>query len=83
LGWGASRRTAVYVPYSACATAWSGERGAFIVEGFIKKVAGSSAACISRLVGGILLTDKTIYRRVRSFKTAFCVLSEIKHLPCL
>ena len=34
--WGARRRTAVSVPFAVYTMAWSGERGAFIVEGFIK-----------------------------------------------
>ena len=36
-GWGARRRTAVYVPYSAYTMAWLGEHRAFIVEEIIKK----------------------------------------------
>jgi hypothetical protein len=35
-GWGARRRTAVYVPFSVYTMAWSGEHRAFIVEEFIK-----------------------------------------------
>jgi hypothetical protein len=35
-GWGARRRTAVYVPFSVYTVAWSGEHRAFIVEEFIK-----------------------------------------------
>ena len=38
--WGARRRTAVYVPFSVYTMAWSGEQRAFIVEEFIKKMAG-------------------------------------------
>ena len=34
--WGASRRTAVYVPFSVYTMAWLGELRAFIVEEFIK-----------------------------------------------
>ena len=36
-GWGARRRTAVYVPFSVYTMVWSGEHRAFIVEEFIKK----------------------------------------------
>jgi len=39
-GWGARRRTAVYVPFSVYTMAWLGEYRAFIVEEFIKKMAG-------------------------------------------
>jgi len=39
-GWGARRRTAVYVPFSVYTMAWLGEHRAFIVEEFIKKMAG-------------------------------------------
>jgi len=35
-GWGARRRTAVYVPFSLYTMAWSGEHRAFIVEELIK-----------------------------------------------
>ena len=38
--WGARRRTAVYVPFSVYTMAWLGEHRAFIVEEFIKKMAG-------------------------------------------
>ena len=34
--WGARRRTAVYVPFELYTMAWSGEHGAFTVEGFTK-----------------------------------------------
>jgi len=35
-GWGARRRTAVYVPFSVYTMVWLGEQRAFIVEEFIK-----------------------------------------------
>ena len=35
-GWGARRRTAVYVPFSMYTMVWLGEHRAFIVEEFIK-----------------------------------------------
>jgi len=38
--WGARRRTAVYVPFSVYTMVWLGEHRAFIVEEFIKKMAG-------------------------------------------
>ena len=38
--WGARRRTAVYVPFSVYTMLWLGEHRAFIVEEFIKKMAG-------------------------------------------
>jgi hypothetical protein len=38
--WGVRRRTALYVQFSVYKMAFSGERRAFIVEEFIKKMAG-------------------------------------------
>jgi len=38
--WGARRRTAVYVLFSMYTMVWLGEHRAFIVEEFIKKMAG-------------------------------------------
>jgi len=35
-GWGARRRTAVYMPFSVYTMAWLGEHRAFIVQEFIK-----------------------------------------------
>ena len=69
-GWGARRRTAVYVPFSVYTMAWSGEHRAFIVEEFIKNgglpVATQRAFRIRFALGRreTVPDKKTIYRWV-------------------
>jgi len=72
--WGARRRTAVYVPFSAYTTAWLGENRAFIVEEF-KKNCGSPVATqrafrIRFALGRreAVPDKKTIYRWVSNFR---------------
>ena len=70
-GWGARRRTAVYVPFSVYTMAWSGEHRAFIVEEFIRN--GGSPVATQRAFRNRFalgrretVTDKkTIYLWVR------------------
>jgi hypothetical protein len=72
-GWGARRRTAVYVPFSVYTMAWSGEHRGFIVEEFIKygglPVAAQRAFRIRFEPGrrDTVPDKKTIYRWVSAF----------------
>jgi hypothetical protein len=81
-GWGARRRTAVYVPFSVYTMAWSGERRAFIVEEFIKNggspVATQRAFRIRFAPGrrDTVPDKKTIYRWVSNFRQTGSALKQ-------
>ena len=79
-GWGAHRRTAVYVTFSVYIMACSGEHRAFVVE-FIKN--GRSPVAIQRafrirFAPGLRDTvpDKTIYRWVSDFRQTGSALKQ-------
>jgi len=83
-GWGARRRTAVYVPFSVYSVAWLGEHRAFIVEEFIKNggspVATQRAFRIRLALGRreAVPGKKTIYRWVSNFRQTGQTLEALK-----
>jgi len=79
---GARRRTAVYMPFSVYATAWTGEHRAFIVEEFIRDggspVGTQHAFRIRFALGrrGTVPDKKTIYSWVSNFRRTGSALKQ-------